>query len=171
MRKVTKEVPSATIPYGYLTGKEQEEINTNEINKAKDPCEKDLECNQDKENRYTTGEQDTPGELNWTHKNEIAEAEGININPNRKWTPGFTPEDSKPETKQEEKTTKEIQEPKHIYTGKENPEIQTQQTTDPKKQKYNPEEALKKSIQERAAKLPKVRRIKEGTSKNNAPVN
>ena len=136
------------------------------MNKPKDPCEKDLECKQDKE-KINTGEQKTPGELNWTHKNKIAEAEGINIDPNRKWSPGYIPDDAKPETKEEEKKT---QEPKYIYTGKEKPkepETQSQQTTGSKEKEYNPEEALIKSIQERATNLPQVKRIRKTTKKDN----
>ena len=75
--------------------------------------------------------------------------------------PGYIPDDAKPETKEEENKS---QEPKYIYTGKEKPkepETQTQQTADPKEQKYNPEEALRKSIQGRAANLPQVKRLKK----------
>ena len=46
----------------------------------------------------------------------------------------------------------------------------TQDKTDTKEHDYDPEEALRKSIQERAASKPKVRRIKKETSKNNKPV-
>ena len=58
---MTDEVPSAVTPYEYLTGKEHERISINELNKKKDPCEKDLECNQDKEVRTTT---EVPDKLN-----------------------------------------------------------------------------------------------------------
>ena len=62
---VTDEVPSAVTPYKYLTGEEHDKKMNNELNKKKDPCEKELECKQDKEVRTTAKSTD---KLNWEHK-------------------------------------------------------------------------------------------------------
>ena len=45
IRKVTDEVSSTVIPYKYLTGGEHDKEMNNELNKKKDPCEKDWSIN------------------------------------------------------------------------------------------------------------------------------
>ena len=105
------------------------------INIEKDPCEKDMECKQDKEIRETPENLENLDldKLNWKHKNKIAEAEGVIIKPNREWTPGYIPETDS-DTKKKEKEPLET-------AG-----TQTKPREDRDEEvKYDPEQAFKDS--------------------------
>ena len=98
MRKIEHVTPSQQpdsrerTTHSYMSKEEVKEAIKQESTKPKDPCEKQLECIQDKESQ-----EDAP-ELNWKHKDKIDEAEGPIIDPKREWTEGYIPaEESKTE--------------------------------------------------------------------------
>ena len=91
MRKIEHVTPSQQpdsrerTTHSYMSKEEVKEAIKQESTKPKDPCEKQLECIQDKES------QEVEPELNWKHKDKIDEAEGPIIDPKREWTEGYIP--------------------------------------------------------------------------------
>ena len=136
IRQLSTTAQTPLIPYKYLTGEEYKKNLEDNINNEKDPCEKDLECKQDKEIREIPENPENLelNKLNWKHKDKIAEAEGVIIKPNREWTPGYIPETDS-DTKKKEKEQLEI-------AG-----TQTKQQVEDrdKEIKYDPEQAFKDS--------------------------
>ena len=53
IRQLSTAAPTPLTPYKYLTREEHKREVKNETNKKKDPCEKGMECKQDKEIRET----------------------------------------------------------------------------------------------------------------------
>ena len=92
--------PTPLTDYKYLTGEEHRRKLEEEDNKGRDPCEKDMECMQDKEIRETSKDADEP---NWEHKDRIPEAKGAIISPDRKWIPGWNPGQGQANNKDETK--------------------------------------------------------------------
>ena len=78
-------IPGSMKDYRYLTYGEHTVKMKEEDNKGIDPCEEGMECMQDKEIRKKAKAIE---ELNWKHKDEIPEANGPTISPDRNWNPG-----------------------------------------------------------------------------------
>ena len=71
IRQLSTGAETPLTPYKYLTGEEYKKKLEDNINKEKDPCEKDMECKQDKEIREIPENLENLelDKLNWKHKN------------------------------------------------------------------------------------------------------